>query len=75
MAVALLTTMYGAIVAFVICNPIAEKLQRRSQAETMNMNLVIEGVDSIAKGHNASVIRDKLEARLQPKDRRAEEAA
>ena len=75
MAVALLTTMYGAIVAFVICNPIAEKLKRRSSAETMNMTLVIEGVDSIAKGHNAAIIRDKLEARIDPGDRNTDEAA
>lgn len=75
MAVALLTTMYGAIVAFVICNPIAEKLKVRSAAESMNMNLVIEGVDSIAKGHNAAIIRDKLEARIDPGDRKPDEAA
>ena len=75
MAVALLTTMYGAIVAFVICNPIAEKLKRRSGAETMNMTIVIEGVDSIAKGHNAAIIRDKLEARIDPGDRNKEDAA
>lgn len=75
MAVALLTTMYGAIVAFVVCNPIAEKLKRRSAAETMNMTIVIEGVDSIAKGHNAAIIRDKLEARIDPNDRNKEEAA
>jgi len=75
MAVALLTTMYGAVVAFVICNPIAEKLKRRSGAESMNMTLVIEGVDSIAKGHNAAIIRDKLEARIDPGDRNTDEAA
>jgi chemotaxis protein MotA len=75
MAVALLTTMYGAIMAFVICNPIAEKLKRRSAAESMNMTLVIEGVDAIAKGHNSAIIRDKLEARIDPGDRKPEEAA
>lgn len=75
MAVALLTTMYGAIVAFVVCVPISEKLKRRSAAETMNMTIVIEGVDSIAKGHNAAIIRDKLEARIDPGDRSKEEAA
>ncbi len=75
MAVALLTTMYGAIMAFVICNPIAEKLKFRSASETMNMTLVIEGVDSIAKGHNAAIIRDKLEARIDPGDRNTDEAA
>jgi chemotaxis protein MotA len=69
MAVALLTTFYGAIIAFVVCNPIAEKLERRTQEETVNMTVVIEGVDSIVKGHNASVIKEKLEARLPPAQR------
>lgn len=75
MAVALLTTLYGAVVAFFICNPIAEKLERRSSEETTNMTVVIEGIDSIVKGHNASVIKDKLEARLDPKSRSEPEAA
>ncbi|MEM9192423.1 MAG: MotA/TolQ/ExbB proton channel family protein [Myxococcota bacterium] len=73
MAVALLTTMYGAIVAFVICNPIAEKLEKYTKDESANMTVVIEGIDSIVKGHNAMVIKDKLEARLAPKQRKAED--
>ncbi len=72
MAVALLTTMYGAVLAFVICNPIAEKLERRTSEETMNMTVVIEGIDSIVRGHNAAVIREKLEARLAPAKRKPE---
>ena len=75
MAVALLTTMYGAVLAFLICNPIAEKLARRSQEETANMTVVIEGVDSIVKGHNAAVIKEKLEARLSPAQRTKEAEA
>lgn len=69
MAVALLTTMYGAIVAFVICGPIAEKLERRTADESVTMTVVIEGIDSIVKGHNAALIKDKLQARLAPKER------
>jgi chemotaxis protein MotA len=72
MAVALLTTMYGAVLAFVICNPIADKLERRTAEETMNMTLVIEGVDAIVRGHNTGVIREKLEARLAPEKRKPE---
>ena len=72
MAVALLTTMYGAVLAFVVCNPIAEKLERRTAEETMNMTVVIEGIDSIVRGHNAAVIREKLEARLSPAKRKQE---
>lgn len=75
MAVALLTTLYGAVMAFVVCAPIAEKLERRTNAESANMTIVIEGVDSIVKGHNAAVIKDKLQARLSPNDRPAEAEA
>ncbi len=75
MAVALLTTMYGAVLAFVICNPIAEKLERRTSEETMNMTVVIEGIDSIVRGHNAAVIREKLEARLEPHKRTTDKEA
>ena len=60
MAVALLTTMYGAILAFVVCGPIAEKLDRRSQEEAANMIVVIDGIESIVKGLNANIIKDKL---------------
>jgi chemotaxis protein MotA len=67
--------MYGAIMAFVVCNPIAEKLERRSLEESANMNVIIEGVDSIVKGHNAAVIRDKLEARLEPNKRTNDQEA
>lgn len=66
MAVALLTTMYGAILAFMIFNPIAEKLAQRTTDESAHMTVVIEGVSSIARGHNAMIIQDRLEALLEP---------
>jgi chemotaxis protein MotA len=75
MAVALLTTMYGAILAFVIFGPIAEKLERRTGEETAHMLVVIEGIDSIVKGQNAGVIKDRLEARLPPGERTGDQAA
>jgi chemotaxis protein MotA len=75
MAVALLTTLYGAILANVIFNPIATKLERRTSEEAMKMTLVLEGVESIVKGLNAAIIKDKLEARLSPPERSAEKAA
>jgi chemotaxis protein MotA len=75
MAVALLTTLYGAVTAFLVCNPIAAKLERRSAEESANMSVVIEGVDAIVRGHHATVIQDRLQARLAPKDRPAERAA
>ncbi len=75
MAVALLTTMYGAILAFMVFGPIAEKLDRYGREETLNMSVVIEGVEAIVKGQNAMVIKDKLEARLPPDSRATDQAA
>lgn len=75
MAVALLTTFYGAVLAFVFCNPIAEKLERRSQEEAANMKVVIAGVRSIVAGHNPSIVKDALQARLPPGLREEEGAA
>ena len=69
MAIALLTTLYGAVIAFLVCNPIAEKLERRTAEETAYMTVVIDGIDSIVRGLNTAVIKDKLQARLAPKDR------
>jgi chemotaxis protein MotA len=69
MAIALLTTLYGAVIAFLVCNPIAEKLERRTAEETAYMTVVIDGIDSIVRGLHTAVIKDKLQARLAPKDR------
>lgn len=74
MAVALLTTMYGAILAFVIFGPLAEKLNCWSTQEGASMTIVIEGMDGIVRGQNAMIIKDKLEARLSPNLRVAEAA-
>lgn len=75
MAVALLTTMYGAILAFVVFGPLAEKLGRWSDQESAAMTVIIEGVDAIVRGQNAMVIKDKLEARLAPTERKPEDQA
>ena len=50
MAVALLTTMYGAILANVICLPIAQKLENASALESANNELIIEGVLFMQEG-------------------------
>jgi chemotaxis protein MotA len=75
MAVALLTTMYGAIIAFMIMSPIATKLEHRSNEETTHMKVVVDGVGGIVAGLNAQSIRDRLEARLPPQMRQEQDAA
>ncbi len=71
MAVALLTTLYGAIFAFVIFGPIATKLAARTAEEVSAKKLTIVGVESILKGDNTMVIQSKLEAFLSPQQREA----
>ena len=60
MAVALLTTLYGAFLANVICLPIAAKLENRKEEEKLNQSLVLDGIVGIADGHNPKVIEGIL---------------
>ncbi len=69
MAVALLTTLYGAIIMTVFTNPMAAKLKQFSKAEATKMNIIIAGVLGIVAGENPRTIREKLESFLAPKDR------
>jgi chemotaxis protein MotA len=66
MAVALLTTFYGALMANVLCLPIAGKLKNRSKEEVMTKDLMAEGIMSIAKGDNPRLLEQKLNAFLPP---------
>jgi chemotaxis protein MotA len=60
MAVALLTTLYGAVIANVIAQPIADKLALRSEEEEKNYNLCIDAIMGISSGLNAKIIKDSL---------------
>lgn len=71
MAVALLTTFYGAIMANAVFNPLAVKLQVRSREEVNNMNLVREGILAISAGDNPRIVEQRLHAYLQPKLRKS----
>ena len=75
MAVALLTTLYGAILAFLVYGPIAEKLINRTSEEVAIKKLAIAGVESILKGDNSMVIQSKLESFLSPEERESLAAA
>jgi chemotaxis protein MotA len=66
MAVALLTTFYGSMIANIVCLPIAGKLRNRSAEEIMNKELMSEGIMSIAKGDNPRLLEQKLNAFLAP---------
>lgn len=69
MAVALITTMYGSLLANWIATPIATKLRARNKQEIMMKELICEGILSIQAGENPRVIEEKLKSFLAPKDR------
>jgi chemotaxis protein MotA len=72
MAIALLTTLYGAMIANVVAIPIADKLALRSTDERLAKSLIIDAVMSIQDGQHPRVMQDLLKNYL-PKNRRAEE--
>lgn len=71
MAVALITTFYGSVLANAICIPISNKLKADNAAEMMLKEVMIEGLLSIQAGENPRVIEEKLKSFLAPKDREA----
>lgn len=74
MAVAILTTFYGAVLANVFAIPIANKLKYYSGNESLKMNIIIAGTLGIVAGENPRVIREKLDSFLPPAQRQVEEA-
>ncbi len=71
MAVALLTTFYGAILANIIFLPMAGKLKTRSKEEMLVNEIVIAGVQSLVAGENPRVMEQKLLGFLPPKQRKS----
>jgi chemotaxis protein MotA len=69
MSIALLTTLYGAILANVICIPISQKLVNQSELEAANAQLIIEGALFIQSGGNPRVLTDYLASFVPPKFR------
>ncbi len=64
MAVALLTTFYGAIIANVLALPIADKLAHRSNEERLTKSMILEGISAIQEGLNPRMIEGLLNAYL-----------
>ena len=74
MAVALLTTFYGAVMANVLCMPIAGKLKTRSTEEVLVKEMMIEGVICLSNGENPRIVEQKLMAFLAPSQRATAES-
>lgn len=71
MAVALITTFYGSMLANWLCTPTSGKLQANNEIEIQAKGIMIEGLLSIQAGENPRVIEEKLKSFLAPKDRAA----
>ena len=72
MATALLTTMYGAVMANLFCIPLAGKLEARNQQESMIRELMIVGLCSLLDGQTPRAVQERLSAFIRPKERDVE---
>jgi chemotaxis protein MotA len=75
MAVALLTTLYGAVLANFIFLPLADKLSLRSDQEKLNKSIIVEAAVGINRGVSPLVLEESLKIFLSPKQRDHEKEA
>ena len=66
MSVALVTTLYGSLIANWLCNPTASKLKVNNEREVAVKEMIVEGLLSIQAGENPRVIEEKLKSFLTP---------
>ncbi len=64
MAVALITTFYGSVIANLICIPLAGKLGMRSKDEALMRSMIIEGILGIAAGEAPTAVKDRMQTFL-----------
>ncbi len=69
MAVALITTYYGSVIANLICLPLAGKLKSKSSDEMFFKQIMIEGIINIQAGDNPRIIEEKMQVFLSPIER------
>lgn len=69
MSVALVTTLYGSLIANWLCAPVVGKLNTNNSREVVNRQITIEGLLSIQAGENPRVIEEKLKSFLSPTNR------
>lgn len=75
MAVALLTTLYGAVLANLFCLPMSEKLGFYNREEIQSLQLIVRGVIAIQSGENPRLIEQKLQTVVHPNQRKLSRAA
>ncbi|MFW5823597.1 MAG: MotA/TolQ/ExbB proton channel family protein [Marinobacter sp.] len=75
MAIALLTTLYGAFIAQLIAIPLADKLQLKAEDERRNQLLIITSIQNILRGQNPRVITEILSSFVHPGQQPSPEAS
>lgn len=71
MAVALLTTFYGALLANLLFLPISGKLKARTLQEEVHLNIIFEGAKCILENNNPRLVYEKLSSFINPKERKS----
>jgi len=71
MAVAILTTFYGAMIANVFCLPLSDKLSYRNEEEMLLRTIMVKGILSLQAGDNPRITQAKLAVYLPVKEREA----
>ncbi|MCW9008227.1 MAG: MotA/TolQ/ExbB proton channel family protein, partial [Marinobacter sp.] len=69
MAIALLTTLYGAFIAQLVALPLADKLQLKAEDESRNQMLIITSIKNIMRGENPRVMTELLSSFVTPEQR------
>lgn len=69
MAVALITTMYGVVLANLVFSPMANKLANKTDEEVFIKQIIIEGVIGVQSGQNPRILEEKLSAFLSEDDK------
>ena len=74
MSLALITTLYGSVIANWICTPIARKIEKNSEKDNLIMELTIEGVLSIQSGENSRIIKEKIKSILEMNEEKEDDS-
>ncbi len=74
MAVCLITTFYGAVLANFVTIPATNKMKQKTAAEVLVKQMMIEGLLSIASGENPALIEEKLKSFIDPSKRAASDS-
>jgi len=73
MAIALLTTLYGSLLANLVFIPIAAKLELKTEKEAFLKQIIVEGVIGVQSGQNPNILQEKVSAFLSQEEREAKE--